>query len=97
MLLLLSVLIFSISYVESYFPPQRTRRILGQRQGLGANTMAALLGTLAPFCSCSSGSSDCPCQPSTCLKENQSMIIKILESGCNKRVKLNGNIEKNHR
>ncbi|MEO9824607.1 MAG: permease [Paracoccaceae bacterium] len=52
--LLLSVLIFSISYVQSYFPPERTRRILGQRKGLGANTSAALLGTLTPFCSCSS-------------------------------------------
>lgn len=52
--ILLSVLIFAISYVQSYFPPERTRRILGQRQGLGANTMAALLGTLTPFCSCSS-------------------------------------------
>jgi hypothetical protein len=52
--ILLSVLIFSISYVQSYFPPERTRRILGQRQGLGANTFAALLGTLTPFCSCSS-------------------------------------------
>lgn len=53
-LILLSVLIFSISYVQSYFPPERTRRILGRRQGVGANTMAALLGTLTPFCSCSS-------------------------------------------
>ncbi len=52
--ILLSVLIFSISYVQSYFPPERTRRILGQRQGLWANTVAALLGTLTPFCSCSS-------------------------------------------
>lgn len=52
--ILLAVLIFSISYVQSYFPPERTRRILGQRQGLGANTLAALLGTLTPFCSCSS-------------------------------------------
>lgn len=52
--ILLGVLIFTISYVQSYFPPERTRRILGQRQGLGANTMAALLGTLTPFCSCSS-------------------------------------------
>lgn len=52
--ILLSVLIFSISYVQSYFPPERTRRILGQRQGLGANILAALLGTLTPFCSCSS-------------------------------------------
>jgi uncharacterized protein len=52
--ILLSVLIFSISYVQSYFPPERTRRILGQRQGLGANILAALLGTITPFCSCSS-------------------------------------------
>ena len=52
--ILLSVLIFSISYVQSFFPPERTRRILGQKQGVGANTLAALLGTLTPFCSCSS-------------------------------------------
>lgn len=52
--ILISVLIFSISYVQSYFPPERTRRILGQRQGLGANVLAALLGTITPFCSCSS-------------------------------------------
>ena len=52
--ILLSVLIFSISYVQSYFPPERTRQILGRHKGLGANTMAALLGTLTPFCSCSS-------------------------------------------
>jgi len=52
--ILLSVLIFLISYVQSYFPPERTRRILGQRRGLGANTFAALLGTITPFCSCSS-------------------------------------------
>jgi uncharacterized membrane protein YraQ (UPF0718 family) len=52
--ILLSVLIFSISYVQSFFPPERTRRILGQRKGIGANTLAALLGTLTPFCSCSS-------------------------------------------
>jgi uncharacterized membrane protein YraQ (UPF0718 family) len=52
--ILLCVLIFSISYVQSYFPPERTRRILGQRQGLGANIFAALLGTITPFCSCSS-------------------------------------------
>lgn len=52
--ILLTVLIFTISYVQSYFPPERTRRILGQRQGLGANTIAALLGTITPFCSCSS-------------------------------------------
>ncbi len=52
--ILLSVLIFAISYVQSYFPPERTRRILGKRQGVGANTLAALLGTITPFCSCSS-------------------------------------------
>ena len=52
--LLLSVLIFVISYGQSYFPPERTRRILGGRSGLGANILAALLGTLTPFCSCSS-------------------------------------------
>lgn len=52
--ILLLVLIFSISWVQSYFPPERTRRILGQHKGLGANIMAALLGTLTPFCSCSS-------------------------------------------
>lgn len=52
--ILLGVLIFSISYVQSYFPPERTRRILGQRQGIGANIIAALLGTITPFCSCSS-------------------------------------------
>jgi len=52
--ILLAVLIFCISYVQSYFPPERSRRILGQRRGLGANTLAALLGTLTPFCSCSS-------------------------------------------
>ena len=52
--LLLSVLIFGISYVQSHFPPERTRAMLGGRSGLGANTLAALLGTLTPFCSCSS-------------------------------------------
>lgn len=52
--LLLSVLIFAISYVQSHFPPERTRAILGGRRGIGANTLAALLGTLTPFCSCSS-------------------------------------------
>jgi uncharacterized membrane protein YraQ (UPF0718 family) len=52
--LLLSVLIFVISYVQSHFPPERTRAMLGGRSGLGANTLAALLGTLTPFCSCSS-------------------------------------------
>lgn len=52
--ILLSVLIFTISYVQSYFPPERTRRILGGRSGIGASTMAALRGTITPFCSCSS-------------------------------------------
>lgn len=52
--ILLSVLIFSISYVQSHFPPERTRAILGGRTGIGATTLAALLGTLTPFCSCSS-------------------------------------------
>ncbi|MFM9859650.1 permease [Pseudoxanthobacter sp. M-2] len=52
--LLLAVLIFAISYVQSHFPPERTRALLGGRSGLGANTLAALLGTLTPFCSCSS-------------------------------------------
>jgi hypothetical protein len=52
--ILLSVLIFGISYVQSHFPPERTRQILGRRGGIGANVLAALLGTLTPFCSCSS-------------------------------------------
>lgn len=52
--ILLSVLIFSISYIQSYFPPERTRRILGKRRGFKANSLAALLGTITPFCSCSS-------------------------------------------
>lgn len=52
--LLLSVLIFGISYVQSYFPPERTKKILGRFHGIGANTVAALLGTVTPFCSCSS-------------------------------------------
>ncbi|MCW0183275.1 permease [Zavarzinia sp.] len=52
--LLLSALIFTVSYGQTYFPPERTRRILGGRAGLGANILAALLGTITPFCSCSS-------------------------------------------
>lgn len=52
--ILLSVLIFGISYLQSYFPPERTRRILGRFHGIAANTAAALLGTVTPFCSCSS-------------------------------------------
>ncbi|MHB9003483.1 MAG: permease [Coriobacteriia bacterium] len=51
---LLSALIFMISYVQSYFPPERTRRILGRFSGIGARILGALLGTLTPFCSCSS-------------------------------------------
>lgn len=52
--ILLSVLIFAISWVQSYFPPERTRRILGGYSGIGANIIGALLGTITPFCSCSS-------------------------------------------
>ena len=52
--ILLSVLIFSISWVQSHFPPERTRKILGRYSGFGANVLGALLGTLTPFCSCSS-------------------------------------------
>ncbi len=52
--ILLSVLIFVISYIQSYFPPERTRRILGRFNGLTANILGALLGTVTPFCSCSS-------------------------------------------
>lgn len=51
---LLSVLIFVISYIQSYFPPERSKKILGRFHGIGANTLAALLGTVTPFCSCSS-------------------------------------------
>lgn len=51
---LLSVLIFSISYVQSYFPPERTRAILGRYTGVSGSAVAALLGTVTPFCSCSS-------------------------------------------
>ena len=51
---LLCFLIFFISYIQSYFPPERTKKILGRFHGLGANLIAALLGTVTPFCSCSS-------------------------------------------
>lgn len=51
---LLSVLIFLISYIQSFFPPERTRKILGRFRGVRANALAALLGTVTPFCSCSS-------------------------------------------
>jgi len=52
--LLLCVLIFFISYIQSFFPPERSKKILSRFHGLGANTIAALLGTVTPFCSCSS-------------------------------------------
>ncbi len=52
--ILLSVLIFSISLIQSYFPPERTRQILGGYKGVTANVIGALLGTVTPFCSCSS-------------------------------------------
>ena len=52
--ILLSVLIYSLSYIQSYFPPERTRQILGRMKGIKANIMGALLGTITPFCSCSS-------------------------------------------
>ena len=52
--LLLCVLIFFISYIQSFFPPERSKKILSRFHGLGANTLAALLGTVTPFCSCSS-------------------------------------------
>ena len=51
---LLCALIFVISYIQSYFPPERSRRILGRFRGLWANAVSALLGTVTPFCSCSS-------------------------------------------
>ena len=52
--ILLCTLIFVISYIQSYFPPERSKRILGRFHGLGARIAAALLGTVTPFCSCSS-------------------------------------------
>lgn len=51
---LLCFLIFVISYIQSYFPPERSKKILGRFHGLGANIISALLGTVTPFCSCSS-------------------------------------------
>lgn len=53
-MVLLGVLILLISYIQSYFPPERTKKILGKFHGVGANIIAALLGTVTPFCSCSS-------------------------------------------
>ena len=52
--ILLCVLIFVISYIQSYFPPERSKRIIGRFHGIWANCIAALLGTVTPFCSCSS-------------------------------------------
>jgi uncharacterized membrane protein YraQ (UPF0718 family) len=52
--MLLSVLIFGISYIQSFFPPEKTKKILGSFSGIPANILAALLGTVTPFCSCSS-------------------------------------------
>lgn len=53
-IVLLGFLILIISYVQSYFPPEKTKKILGRFHGIGANCVAALLGTVTPFCSCSS-------------------------------------------
>ena len=53
-MVLLGVLILIISYIQSYFPPERSKKILGHFHGLGARIIAALLGTVTPFCSCSS-------------------------------------------
>ena len=53
-MVLLGFLILMISYIQSYFPPERTRKILGRFKGIRANILAALLGTVTPFCSCSS-------------------------------------------
>lgn len=53
-MVLLGFLIFIISYIQSYFPPERTKKILGRFHGIWANIIAALLGTVTPFCSCSS-------------------------------------------
>lgn len=52
--ILLCFLIFIISYIQSYFPPERSKKILGRFHGIWANMVAALLGTVTPFCSCSS-------------------------------------------
>ena len=52
--ILLSTLIFTLSYIQSFFPPERTRKILGRFSGISANILGALLGTITPFCSCSS-------------------------------------------
>ena len=51
---LLCILIFGISYIQSFFPPERSRKIMGRFHGIGANIAGAILGTVTPFCSCSS-------------------------------------------
>ncbi len=53
-MILLCTLIFIISYIQSYFPPERSKKILGKFKGITANIVSALLGTVTPFCSCSS-------------------------------------------
>ena len=53
-MLLLGILILIISYIQSFFPPERSKKILGRFNGVGARIIAALLGTVTPFCSCSS-------------------------------------------
>ena len=53
-MILLSILIFLVSYIQSYFPPEKTKKIIGNFKGVKANIAGALLGTLTPFCSCSS-------------------------------------------
>ena len=52
--ILLCILIFMISYIQSYFPPERSKKLIGRFHGVWANCIAALLGTVTPFCSCSS-------------------------------------------
>ena len=52
--ILLCLLIFVISYIQSFFPPERSRKLMGKFRGIGANIVGALLGTVTPFCSCSS-------------------------------------------
>ncbi|MBQ4523209.1 MAG: permease [Lachnospiraceae bacterium] len=52
--ILLCTLIYMISYIQSYFPPERSKKILGRFKGIGANCVSAILGTVTPFCSCSS-------------------------------------------
>ena len=53
-MILLCVIVFTMSYIQSYFPPERTKKILGRFKGIFANTISAILGTVTPFCSCSS-------------------------------------------